>query len=71
MSGRVCFPYARKPGSAAEAPKRPYVLMELQAENGDWFKVNPLADTGADITAFPKGVCQILGKKLESGRRET
>ncbi len=43
--------------------------MEFQSESGEWFKVNPLADTGADVTAFPRGVCEILGKKLEEGKR--
>ncbi len=43
--------------------------MELQAQNGEWFKVNPLADTGADITVFPRGVCEILGKNLRDGKR--
>jgi len=43
--------------------------MEIQAEDGEWFKVNPLADTGADITVFPRGVCDILGKRLKEGKK--
>lgn len=67
---KFCFPYTtQKPKAPPQEVKRPYIFMELQAENGEWFKVNPLADTGADVTAFPRGVCEILGKKVEKGKR--
>lgn len=66
---KVCFPYTQKPNAEPEEAKRPYVLLELQSENDEWFKVNTLADTGADITSFPRGICDILGKELEKGKK--
>lgn len=70
MSG-VCFPYTQQPKAEPEEAKRPYVLLELQSFKGEWFKVNALADSGADITSFPRGVCRILGKSLYKGKKVT
>lgn len=68
MSG-VCFPYTQQPHAEPKEAKRPYVLLELQSLKGEWFKVNTLADSGADITSFPRGVARILGKDVSKGKK--
>lgn len=67
----VCFPYTQQPKAEPSEAKRPYVLLELQSSKGEWFKVNALADSGADITSFPRGVSRILGKPLKAGKKVT
>ena len=47
--------------------RRPVVEVELEAEDGTWVKILAHADSGADITVFPRTVCEILGLKLMEG----
>jgi hypothetical protein len=68
---KVCFPYTLQPKAEPSETKRPYVILELQSVKGEWFKVNALADSGADITSFPRGVSRILGKNFRKGKRVT
>ena len=42
--------------------------MYLKTKEGEWFKVSPYADSGADITILPKSVCEILGLRLQDGQ---
>ena len=66
-----CFRYAQQPKAEPSEVKRPYVLLELQSLQGEWFKVNALADTGADITCFPRGVSRLLGMQLKARKKMT
>lgn len=65
----VCFKFVQRPGAPVGEITRPYAVVELQSETGAWFKDFMLADTGADVTSLPRGVCEILGKDLYKGER--
>jgi len=47
---------------------RAVIEMYLKTKEGEWFKVSPYADSGADITILPKSVCEILGLRLQDGQ---
>jgi hypothetical protein len=47
---------------------RPFVEIYLKIKESQWFRVSTYADSGADITIFPKSVSDILGLKLQNGQ---
>jgi len=64
-----CFPYREEPSGAFGRIPRPVVEVFLKAQTGKWLKVFPYADSGADFSLFPKGICKLLGLKLKAGQR--
>lgn len=64
-----CFPYREEPSKAFGRIARPVVEVFLRGQTGEWFKVFPYADSGADFSLFPKGICKLLGLQLKAGQR--
>jgi len=64
-----CFPYREEPSGAFGRIPRPIVEVFLRVQTGEWLKVFPYADSGADFSLFPKGICKLLGLKLKAGQR--
>jgi len=65
---RFSFPYKKEPSSIFGYVYRPVVEMHLRTREGEWFKISPYADSGADITILPRSVCEILGLRLQDGQ---
>ena len=63
------FPYREEPSRVFGRVARPIVEVSLRKQSDEWFKVFPYADSGADFSLFPKGICKLLGLKLKAGRR--
>lgn len=68
---RFFFPYKKEPSRVFGYVYRPVVEMYLRMRGGDWFRVSMYADSGADITIFPRSVCGLLGLKLRDGQEST
>ncbi len=64
-----CFPYREEPSKTFTRIARPVVEVFLREETDEWFKVFPYADSGADFSLFPKGICKLLGLQLKMGQR--
>jgi len=63
------FPYREEPSKAFGRIARPVVEVSLREQSGAWVKVFPYADSGADFSLFPKGICKLLGLQLKAGQR--
>ena len=63
------FPYREEPSKVFGRVARPVVEVSLREQSGAWVKVFPYADSGADFSLFPKGICKLLGLQLKAGRR--
>lgn len=68
---RFSFPYKKEPSTVFGYVYRPVVEIYLRTRDGDWFKVSTYADSGADITIFPRSVCELLGLSLQDGQEST
>jgi len=68
---RFSFPYKKEPSTVFGYVYRPVVEIYLRTRDGDWFKVSTYADSGADITVFPRSVCELLGLSLQDGQEST
>lgn len=68
---RFSFPYKKEPSTVFGYVHRPVVEVYLRTRVGDWFKVSAYADSGADITVFPRSVCELLGLRLQDGQDST
>lgn len=68
---RFSFPYKKEPSTVFGYVYRPVVEIYLRTRDGDWFKVSTYADSGADITVFPRSVCELLGLRLQDGQEST
>src|SRR5713226_7967788 len=64
-----CFPYREELSETFGRIPRPAVEIFLRARTGPWFRVFAYADSGADFSLFPKGVCKLLGLELNAGER--
>jgi hypothetical protein len=64
-----CFPYREEISEAFGRIPRPAVEVFLKAQTGQWFRVFAYADSGADFSLFPKGICKLLGLELKAGQR--
>lgn len=64
-----CFPYREEVSRVFGPIGRPVIEAYLKAADGNWFKVFPYADSGADFSLFPRSVAKILGLKLKAGQR--
>jgi hypothetical protein len=64
-----CFPYREEVSRVFGHIGRPVVEAHLKAADGNWFKVFPYADSGADFSLFPRSVAKILSLKLKTGQR--
>lgn len=64
-----CFPYREERSKALGSIARPVVEVSLREQTGEWFKVFPYADSGADFSLFPKGICKLLGLQLKAAQR--
>jgi predicted aspartyl protease len=65
-----CFPYREELSEDFGRIKRPVVEVLLRDQTGQWIKVFPYVDSGADFSLFPKGVCKLLNLKLDAGQRK-
>ena len=63
------FPYREEPSKAFGRIARPVIEVSLRQQSGAWVKVFPYADSGADFSLFPRGICKLLGLELKAGRR--
>jgi predicted aspartyl protease len=68
---KFSFPYKKEPSTLFGHIYRPVVEIYLKTKENQWFKVSTYADSGADITIFPKSVSEILGLKLQDGQEST
>jgi len=68
---KFSFPYKKEPSTLFGYIYRPVVEIYLKTRENQWFKVSTYADSGADITIFPKSVSEILGLKLQDGQEST
>ena len=57
---KFSFPYKKEPSTLFGYIYRPVVEIYLKIKEQEWFKISAYADSGADITIFPKSVCEIL-----------
>ncbi len=64
-----CFPYREEISESFGQIPRPVVEVFFKAQAGQWFGVFAYADSGADFSIFPKGLCKLLGLKLTMGQR--
>ena len=64
-----CFPYREELSEVFGRIPRPAVEVFLKAQTGRWFRVFAYADSGADFSLFPKGLCKLLGLELKAGQR--
>ncbi|MDI6859999.1 MAG: hypothetical protein QMC85_05850 [Methanocellales archaeon] len=71
MTKKHYFPYKREPSKIFGEISRPVVEAYLETRDGDWFQVSPYADSGADVTLFPRSICEILGLKLKEGEKSS
>lgn len=65
------FPYREESSRAFSRIARPVIEVSLRQrqQSGKWVKVFPYADSGADFSLFPKGICKLLGLQLKAGQR--
>jgi hypothetical protein len=63
------FPYREEPSKTFGRIARPVVEVSLRQQSGNWVKIFPYADSGADFSLFPRGICKLLGLELMAGRR--
>lgn len=68
---RISFRYKKESSRVFGFISRPVVEVYLKTKEAEWFKISPYADSGADITIFPRSVCEILGLKMEDGQQGT
>ena len=68
---KFSFPYKKEPSTLFGYIYRPVVEIYLKTKENQWFKVSTYADSGADITIFPKSICEILGLTLHKGQEST
>lgn len=68
---KISFPYKKETSKVFGYIYRPAVEIHLKIKEGQWFRVSTYADSGADITIFPKSVSDILGLKLQDGQEST
>lgn len=68
---KISFPYKKEVSKVFGYIHRPVVEIYLRTKEGKWFRVSTYADSGADITIFPKSVSDILGLKLQDGKEST
>ena len=68
---RISFPYKKEPSNLFGYIYRPVVEIYLKTKENQWFKVSAYADSGADITIFPKSISEILNLKLHEGQEST
>ena len=66
---RYCFPYKKEPSRVLGEIYRPVVEFHVGAKDKEWILVSAYADSGADITIFPKTVCALIGLELRKGER--
>ncbi len=71
MKKEYTFPYKKEFSKLLGEIYRPVVEVHLRSKEGEWFKVFPYADSGADITLSPRSVCKILGLNLKDGKRSS
>ena len=65
------FPYREEPSRAFIRIASPVVEISLRQQSGTWVKLFPYADSGADFSLFPKGICKLLGLELRAGDRSS
>ena len=68
---KISFPYKKEVSTIFGYIHRPVVEIYLKTKENQWFRVSTYADSGADITIFPKSVSNILGLKLQDGQEST
>ena len=68
---KISFPYKKEVSTIFGYIYRPVVEIHLKTKETQGFRVSTYADSGADITIFPKSVSNILGLKLQDGREST
>jgi len=68
---KFSFSYKKEPSTLFGYIYRPVVEIYLKTKENQWFKVSTYADSGADITIFPKSVSEIIGLKLQDGQEST
>lgn len=68
---KISFPYKKEPSTLFGYIYRPVVEIYLKTKENQWFKVSTYADSGADITIFPKSICEILNLRLHEGQEST
>ena len=64
-----CFPYREELSETFGRIARPAVEVFLKAQTGPRFRVFAYADSGADFSLFPRGICKMLGLELKTGQR--
>jgi hypothetical protein len=62
------FPYRRGYSTLIGEIHRPVATIDIQAKNKKWRGFTLYADSGADITLFPKSACKGLGCNLKTGK---
>jgi len=68
---KLSFPYKKEPSDLFGHIYRPVVEIYLKTKESQWFKVSAYADSGADVTVFPKSISNILGLRLHEGQEST
>jgi len=68
---KISFPYKKEPSTLFGYIYRPVVEIYLKTKENQWLKASAYADSGADITIFPKSICEILGLRLHEGQEST
>jgi len=66
---KISFRYKKEPSEVFGFIYRPVVEVYLKIRQDEWSKVLSYADSGADITIFPRSVCEILGLRIEDGQQ--
>jgi hypothetical protein len=58
----ITFKYQKESlGFLSKVIKRPVAEIYLKAQSGDWIKINPYIDSGADTTLIPFSTGSLLG----------
>jgi len=68
---KISFPYKKEPSDLFGYIHRPVVEIYLKTKENQWFKVSAYADSGADVTVFPKSIYEIIGLRLHEGQEST
>ena len=68
---KFSFPYKKEPSTLFGHIYRPVVEIYLKTKENQWFKVSAYADSGADVTVFPKSIYEIIGLRLHEGQEST
>jgi len=63
------FDYIEKDSGIFGKVKRPLITVEIRTKAGDWLEIKEvLADTGADISIFPRNIAELAIENIEDGK---